>query len=108
MKRAAPIVIAPKKDGTLHFCVKYCTPNAAAKQDSYPIPQMYDCIDSSGEAAIFTAFDASSEYCKVERDEADSDKAAFTSQHGLKQLIRRLIEIHNATGTSQRTVDVLL
>lgn len=76
---APPIVFAPKQDGTLRFCVDYRRLNVLTKRDSYPIRSMGKCIDSFGEAAVFSTIDASSGYCQAELDERDRDKAAFTT-----------------------------
>ena len=43
---AALVVFAPKKDGTLQFCVDYRRLNALTVRDTYPIPRMDECIDS--------------------------------------------------------------
>ena len=39
---ASPVVLAPKNDGTLRFCVDYRKLNEVIKKDSYPIPRMDD------------------------------------------------------------------
>ena len=49
---SSPIVLAPKHDGTLRFCVDYRRLNNATIPDTYPLPLMDDCIDSLGEAAV--------------------------------------------------------
>ena len=54
---ASPVVLAPKKDGTLRFCVDYRRLNAMSVRDSYPLPRMDECIDSLGEANVFTTLD---------------------------------------------------
>ena len=56
-ERAAPIVFAPKKDGTLRFCIDYRRLNLVTIRDSYPIPRMDECIDSLGHAEIFSTLD---------------------------------------------------
>ena len=43
---ANPVVLAPKPDGTLAFCVDYRKLNELNIRDSYPIPRMDECIDS--------------------------------------------------------------
>jgi len=48
-----PVVLMPKKDGTLRFFVDYRLLNAVFKRDSYQLPRMDECIDSLGEAKVF-------------------------------------------------------
>ena len=50
---AAPIVFAPKKDGSLRLCIDYRRLNAATIRNSYPIPRIHECIDSLGDATVF-------------------------------------------------------
>lgn len=57
---ASPIVLAPKKDGTLRFREGYRELNAVAVRDSYPIPRMEECIDSLRDPTIFSNLAANS------------------------------------------------
>lgn len=57
---ATYIVFVSKKNGALQFCVDFRKPSAVAERDLYPTPRMDECIDSPGEANVFSTFDASS------------------------------------------------
>jgi hypothetical protein len=59
---ASPVVLITKKDGENRFCVDYRRLNALTKKDSYPLPRMDECLDSLGEAGIFTTLDCNSGY----------------------------------------------
>ena len=54
----APVLFVPKKDGRLRFCIDYRKLNSFTKRDSYPIPRMDECIDTLGEATVFSTLDA--------------------------------------------------
>jgi hypothetical protein len=54
---ASPIVLVPKPDGALRFCVDYRRLNMKTVPDTYPLPHMYECIDSLGDATVFTTLD---------------------------------------------------
>ena len=57
---ASLVVLLPKKDKTLRFCVDYRKLNTVTQRDSYPLPRMYECIDFLGDATIFTRLDCNS------------------------------------------------
>lgn len=59
---ASSIVSVPKKDGCFRVYVDYRRLNAVTIQYSYPIPRMDECIDSLGEAQVFSALDANYRY----------------------------------------------
>jgi hypothetical protein len=74
---AAPIVLIPKPDGSLRFCIEYRKLNEVTKRDSYPLPRMDDCLDSLWAATIFTTLDANSGYWQLEVADEDKDKTSL-------------------------------
>mgnify|MGYP006048027623 FL=1 len=59
---ASPIVMVPKTDGSTRFCVDYRRLNAITVRDSYLLPRMDECIDSLGDARIFSTLDCNAGY----------------------------------------------
>ena len=105
---ASPVVLVPKPDGSKRFCIDYRRLNALTIRDSYPIPRMDECIDSLGEATVFTTLDANSGYWQVEIAPEDRDKTTFTCHEGLYRVIRMPFGLKNAPATFQRAIDIIL
>lgn len=59
---ASPVVLVPKNDGTMRFCVDYRKFNAVTVRDSYPLPQIDECIDSVSDATVFITLYCNSGY----------------------------------------------
>ena len=105
---ASPVVLVPKSDGSLRFCVDYRRLNASTIRDSYPLPRMDECIDSLGDATIFTTLDCNSGYWQIPVAPEDREKTAFVCHAGLYQYLRMPFGLTNAPATFQRTLDILL
>ena len=105
---ASPVVFAPKKDGSTRFCVDYRRLNAVTKPDVYPLPRMDDCLDSLGDAMIFTTLDANSGYWQLPVAEEDRDKTTFTTFAGTFRYKRMPFGLRNAPATFQRALDIIL
>ena len=105
---ASPVVFVPKMDGTMRFCVEYRKLNAITVRDAYPLPCMDECIDSLGDATVFTTLDCNSGYWQVEIAEEDHDKATFASHSRLYRFLRMPFGLQNAPATFQRAVDIIL
>ena len=85
---AAPVVLAPKPDGTLRFCVDYRRLNSVTIKDRYPLPRMEDCLDSLGEAQFFSTLDCNWGFWQIPLHEQDRHKTAFTTFAGPYQYKR--------------------
>lgn len=54
---ASPVVFVSKPDVSVLFRVYYRCLKSLTERDTYPLPKMDECIDTIGEADIFTTLD---------------------------------------------------
>ena len=105
---ASPIVLVTKKDGSLRFCVDYRRLNAKTFPDAYPLPRIDGCLDSLGDAEIFTTLDCNAGYWQVPVAPEDRDKTTFTSYIRTFRYTRMTFGLRNAPATFQRALDIIL
>ena len=105
---ASPVVLVPKKDGSLRFCVDYRRLNSMTVKDSYPLPRMEDCIDSLGDAKYLTTLDCNAGYWQIPVHPRDRSKTAFVCHEGCFEYCRMPFGLTNAPATFQRAVDMIL
>ena len=55
----------------------FCIIALITKKDSYPLPNMQDCLDSLDRARFFSSMDLSSGYWQVNWTEDTRDKTSF-------------------------------
>ena len=89
---ASPIVLVPKKDGSIRLCVDYRKVNEVTRKDTYPIPRIDDTLDTLAGSRWFSTLDLKSGYWQVEVHKDDREKTAFCTHEGLYQFNVMLLD----------------
>ena len=105
---ASPVVLIPKPDGSIRFCIDYRKLNAKTKKDVYPLPNITDTIESVRGKKYFTSIDLAAGYWQVEVEEDDKEKTAFICKQGLFEFNIMPFGLSNAPSTFQRMMDEVI
>ena len=84
---ASPIVLVPKKDGSLRLCIDYRKLNSVAEPDAYPIPRADDTLGSLSGCRYFTSLDLASGFWQTAMEGSDMAKTAFTTRWACLSLV---------------------
>ncbi|CAM4559362.1 unnamed protein product [Lepidochelys olivacea] len=106
--RASPVVLVPKPDGEIRFCVDYRKLNAVTRPDNYPMPRTDELLEKLGRAQFISTLDLTKGYWQVPLDESAKERSAFITHLGLYEFNVLPFRLRNAPATFQRLVDGLL
>ena len=106
---AAPIVLVPKKDGTMRLCGDYkSTLNPALQVDQYPLPSIPELLASVAGGKRFTTLDLTSAYHQMVLDTPSSKLVTISTHKGLYRYTRIPFGIASAPAVFQRAMDTIL
>ncbi|CAM4613759.1 unnamed protein product [Caretta caretta] len=72
---ASSVVLVPKRDGTVRFCVDYRKLHAVT--DTYPMPRIDDMLDMLSQAKYLSIFDLTKSYWQIPLEGEAQQKSAF-------------------------------
>ncbi len=105
---ASPIVLVPKTDGSVRFCVDYRKVNAVSKFDAYPMPRVDELLDRLGAARFYLTLDLTKGYWQIPLSPLSKEKTAFTTPFGLHRFVTLPFGLFGAPATFQRLMDKVL
>eukprot|EP00741_Cyanophora_paradoxa_P004826 tig00000829_g4682.t2 len=81
----SPVVLAPKKDGTLRFCIDYRKLNLLTERDVFPLPRIDDQLERLRKARVFSTCDATSGFWQLPLSEESRKYTTFIVPWGMYQ-----------------------
>ncbi|CAM5113978.1 unnamed protein product [Eretmochelys imbricata] len=105
---ASPVVLVPKPDGEIRFCVDYHKLNTVTHPDNYPMPRIDELLEKLGRAQFISTLDLTKGYWQVPLDESTKERSVFTTHVRLYEFNVLPFGLQNAPATFRRLVDGLL
>ena len=105
---ASNVVVVKKYDTTPRITLDYRQLNSVTYKDSYPLPNITDCLDAFRGASYFAVLDLRSSFYQVPLAEEDRDKTAFITRKGQWRFRSLPMGLSNSPGTFQRLMDMVL
>lgn len=104
----SPVVLVPKKDGTVRFCIDFRQVNALTKTDPYPMPRIDELVERLGKAKYITTVDLCKGYWQVAMAQSAKELTAFRTPYGLYHFRVMPFGLQGAPGSFQRLMDQVL
>ncbi|KAG1936368.1 gag-pol fusion protein [Pimephales promelas] len=104
----SPIVLVPKKDGTLRFCIDFRQLNSLSKVDPYPMPRIDELVERLGRAKYLSTVDLCKGYWQVPLTARAKQLTAFKTPFGLFHFRVMPFGLQGAPATFQRLMDQIL
>ena len=99
---ASPVVIVPKPDGNIRFCIDYRKLNRVTKMDAYPMPRTDQMLEKIAKAKFISTIDLTKGYWQIPLDDEAIPKSAFITARGLFELTVMPFGMKTAPATFQR------
>jgi transposase InsO family protein/transposase-like protein len=104
---ASEYVMVRKKTGEWRMCVDYRRLNSVTKKNSYPLPNIEECLEALAGKAYFSKLDFASGYWQMPVAEGSRELTAFRTGGGLYQFKVMPFGLTNAPASFQRMINLM-
>ena len=105
---SSPVVLGPKKDGSVRFCIDFRIVKKVTEFDAEPIPNMEEVVNKMSGHKFFTKMDLSKGYWQVSLSERSKLLTAFETPRGLFQFKTMPFGLVNSGANFCRLVRIIL
>ena len=105
---ASSILLVPKADGSIRFCIDYRALNAVTKKDGYVMPRVDDSLSALLGAQYFTSLDLTAAFNQIPMTEDSKDMTSFSTPDGTWRYNRMPFGLINGPAIFTRFIDTVL
>jgi hypothetical protein len=102
---ASPVVLVPKKDGSVRLCIDYRKVNEVTVKDPFPLAHIEDIIYNLEGAKVFSGLDLNAGYWQIPLEESSKEVSAFITPWGQFEFNRMPFGLCNAASSFTRMMD---
>jgi hypothetical protein len=103
-----PVVMIPKKDGSIRFCIDFRKLNNITVKDCYPLPFISELLNTIKGKQYFSTLDCTAGYWQIPVAPETQKKLAFITHVRLFEFTRMPFGVTNAPAAFQRLMDNVL
>jgi hypothetical protein len=90
------------------MCIDYTSLNKACPKDEYPLPHIYQIIDSTSSCELLSFLDVYSVYHQISFAIDDEEKTAFITPFGIFCYMEMAFSLKNGGATYQKGIQIIL
>jgi hypothetical protein len=90
------------------MCIDYTSLNKACPKYEYPLPRIYQIVDSTASCELLSFLDAYSGYHQISLAIDDEEKVAFITSFGMLGYTKMTFGLKNGGATYQKGIQIIL
>ena len=105
---ASTVLLVPKPDGTVRFCIDYRALNRVTKRDGYLMPRVDDSLSALKGAQYFSSLDLTAAFNQIPMADASKDLTSFCTPEGTWRYTRMPFGLVNGPAIFSRFIDTVM